>query len=127
MKLEQWHKHKENLQNTSEDLEQEKEMYRELYRQNSVEEEDQRQKSICLWLKAEDKNTSFFRNNIKLRRVGNQIEKIEADGKEITDQEEIKEAAFNHFKSLLSAAPQQTDSSEFLSAVESKISDTQNK
>jgi len=69
--MEQWHKDKENTQHTSEDLEQEKEMYRELYRQNRVEEEDQRQKSRCLWLKAGDKNTSFFHNNIKLRRAGN--------------------------------------------------------
>jgi hypothetical protein len=79
---------------------QENEMYRELYRQNRVEEEEQRQKSRCLWLKAGDKNTSFFHNNIKLRRAGNQIDKIVAEGKEISDQEEIKEAAFNHFKSF---------------------------
>eukprot|EP00253_Pinus_taeda_P020133 PITA_20133 len=56
-----------------------------------------------------------------------EIDKIEVEGKEISDQEEIKEAAYNHFKSLLSTAPQQTDSPDFLSAVESKISDSQNK
>eukprot|EP00253_Pinus_taeda_P009755 PITA_09755 len=43
------------------------------------------------------------------------------------DQEEIKEAAHNHFKSLLSTAPQQTDNSKFLNAIESKITEAQNK
>eukprot|EP00253_Pinus_taeda_P014197 PITA_14197 len=94
---------------------------------NRAEEEDQRQKSRCLWLKAGDKNTYFFHNNIKLRRAGNQIDKIEVEGKQLSDQEEIKEAAHNHFKTLFSIAPQQTDNFEFLSEVESKISDAKNK
>eukprot|EP00253_Pinus_taeda_P033736 PITA_33736 len=68
-----------------------------------------------------------FHTLIQNQRAGNQIDKIEVEGKEIRDQEEIKEAAYNHFKSLLSTAPQQTDNPEFLSAVESKISDSQNK
>lgn len=101
-------------------------MYRELYRQNRIEEEEQRQKSRCLWLKAGDKNTYFFHNNIKLRRAGNQIDKIEVEGREFSEQEEIKEAAFNHFKSLLTTSPQQSDITDFLSAVEKKISDLQN-
>eukprot|EP00253_Pinus_taeda_P024119 PITA_24119 len=125
LNMEQWNKAKENIQYTTKDLDYEKEMYRELYRQNIAEEEDQRQKSHYLWLKDGDKNTSFFHNNIKLRRAGNQIDKIEVDGKQLSDQEEIKEAAHNHFKSLLSIAPQHTDS--FLNAVESKISEAQNK
>jgi len=74
-----------------------------LYRQNRVEEEELQQKSRCLSLNAGDKNTSFFHNNLKLRRAGNQIDKIIAEGKELREQEEIKEAAHNHFKSLLTA------------------------
>jgi len=101
-------------------------MYRNLYRQNRVEEEEQRQKSRCLWLRAGDKNTSFFHNNIKLKRAGNQIDKIVADGKEINDQEGIKEAALSHFKSLLTAALQPSDSTDFLRSVKSKITDSQN-
>lgn len=116
--MEQWNQEKENSHYTSEDIIHENEMYRELYRQNRVEEDEQRQKSRCLWLRAGDKNISFFHNNIKLRRAGNQIEKIVAEGKEISDQEGIKEAAFSHFKYLLSAAPQQSNSFDFLSVVE---------
>ena len=57
-KMEQWNQEKEDNQHTKEDQSQENEMFRELYRQNRVEEEEQRQKSRCLWLKAGDKNTS---------------------------------------------------------------------
>lgn len=92
-----------------------------------MEEEEQRQKSRCLWLRVGDKKTSFFHNNIKLRHARNQIEKIVAEGKEISDQEGIKEAALRHFQSLLSAAPQSSDSTDFLRSVESKISDLQNR
>ena len=57
----------------------------ELYRQNRHEEEELRQKSRCLWLKAGDTNTSFFHNNLKLIRAGNQINKILAEGKEVKE------------------------------------------
>lgn len=102
-------------------------MYKELYCQNRVEEEEQRVKSRCLWLKAGDKNTTFFHNNIKLRRAGNQIDKIEADGKVLKDQEEIKNAAHNHFKALLTAAPHQIDSADFLSTIERKLTENHNR
>ena len=52
----------------------------DLYKQNRLEEEEIRQKSKCLWLKAGDKNTAFFHNNLKIRRAGNQIEKIQVEG-----------------------------------------------
>lgn len=95
-------------------------MYKELYRQNRLEEEEQRKKSRCLWLRAGDKNTSFFHNSLKLRRAGNQIERIMVDGKKISDQEEIKEATYRHFKCLLSADSQTQDNAEFLRPIEKK-------
>eukprot|EP00253_Pinus_taeda_P036322 PITA_36322 len=103
--IEKWHKEKEQTQPTAEDIDKEKSMYTKLYRQNRVEEEEQRMKSRCLWLKAGDKNTSFFHNNIKTRRARNQIDKIEVEGRELQEQEEIKNAAFEHFKALLTADP----------------------
>eukprot|EP00253_Pinus_taeda_P005207 PITA_05207 len=125
--LEQWNQEKERIQYTEEDQYKENEMYKELYRKNRMEEEEQRQKSRCLWLKAGDKNTSFFHNSLKLRRAGNQIERIMVEGKEIRDQEEIKEAAYRHYKSLLSADLQPQDNVEFLSPIENKMSDSQNR
>eukprot|EP00253_Pinus_taeda_P022245 PITA_22245 len=126
MEMERWHKEKEQAQHTTEDIEKEKSMFMELYRQNRVEEEEQRMKSRCLWLKAGDKNTSFFHNNVKTRRARNQIDKIEVDGRELKEQEEIKNAAFEHFKALLTADPQQNDSASFLSVLESKIKEEHN-
>lgn len=101
-------------------------MYKELYRQNRVEEEEQRMKSRYLWLKAGDKNTSFFHNNVKTRRARNQIGKIEVEGRELKAQEEIKNAAFDHFKALLMVDPRQNDSEAFLSVIESKINEEHN-
>eukprot|EP00253_Pinus_taeda_P018186 PITA_18186 len=126
VEMESWHKEKEQTQYTAEDLEKEKNLYKELYRQNRVEEEEQRMKSRCLWLKAGDKNTSFFHNNVKTRRANNQIDKIEVEGRELKDQEEIKNAAFNHFKALLLADSQQNDPDAFLSAIERKITEEHN-
>eukprot|EP00253_Pinus_taeda_P030711 PITA_30711 len=97
-----------------------------LYRQNRQEEEELRQKSRCLWLKARDKNTSFFHNNLNLRRAGSQIDTIQAEGKEIKEREEIKEAAHTYFKTLLISEELPPDSIEFLQQVNSKISDQQN-
>lgn len=77
LEMERWHKEKEQMQYTAEDLNKEKELYKELYRQNRMEEEEQRIKSRCLWLKAGDKNTSFFHNTVKIRRAINQINRIE--------------------------------------------------
>eukprot|EP00253_Pinus_taeda_P015816 PITA_15816 len=94
--------------------------------ENRQEEEEIRQKSRCIWLKAGDKNTAFFHNNLKIRRVGNQIDKIQVDGKEIKEREKIKEAAHNYFKNLLSAGDQRVDSIDFLQQINSKINEQQN-
>lgn len=124
--LEQWNQEKEDQQISKEDQSQENEMFKELYRQNREEEEEQRQKSRCLWLKAGDKNTSFFHNNLKIRRARNQIDKITVEGKELSEQEEIKEVAHSHFKSLLTADLQYMDSTDFLQPVECKMNAHQN-
>jgi len=79
-KLEKWNKEKESQQVTEQDKAQEAELFAALYQQNRNEEEEFRQKSICLWIQAGDKNTTFFHNNLKIRRVGNQINKIHVAG-----------------------------------------------
>eukprot|EP00253_Pinus_taeda_P005862 PITA_05862 len=124
--LEQWNQDKERTQFTEEDQAKENEMYRDLYKQHREEEEELRQKLRYLWLKAGDKNTSFFHNSLKIRRATNHIERIMIEGRELRDQEEIKEVAFNHFSALLTADPQLVDSVDFLSAIENKITADQN-
>ena len=125
-KLTEWNQEKEKAQDTEEDLKKENELYMELYKQNRAEEEEQRQKSRCLWLKSGDKNTSFFHNSIKLRRAGNNIGKIAVEGSELTEQREIKEAATRHFQNLLSADPHYIGNPDFLKIIENKITGEQN-
>eukprot|EP00253_Pinus_taeda_P010548 PITA_10548 len=125
--IDSWHSEKEQMQPTMDDIEKEKSMFMELYRQNRLEEEEQRLKSRCLWLKAGDKNTSFFHNNVKLRRARNQIDKIEVDGRVLQDQEEIKKAAYDHFQALLTADPQHYEGADFLSPIENKIKEEHNR
>eukprot|EP00253_Pinus_taeda_P031912 PITA_31912 len=115
----------EGLQDTEEDTNKESDLLKELYNQNRREEEEQRQQSRCLWLNSGDKNTSFFHNNLKLRRAANNIDKITVEGGILSDQEEIKNAASRHFHSLLTAEPNYHENPDFLSPVENKISENQ--
>eukprot|EP00253_Pinus_taeda_P001792 PITA_01792 len=125
LKLAQWNQEKECAQDTEEDQRKENELYKELYKQNRMEEEEQRQKSRCLWLNSGDKNTSFFHNSLKLRRAGNNIERIKVEERVLTDQEEIKDAASRHFQTLLTADPNYLENPDFLNIMENKISEAQ--
>lgn len=125
-KLEQWNQEKERSQDTEEDQIKENELYKELYKQNRREEEEQRQKSRCLWLKSGDKNTSFFHNSLKLRRAGNNIERIIVEGRDLREQVEIREATTRHFQALLTADPHHMENLDFLNIIENKISEAQN-
>jgi len=68
---------KENEEETKENHLPEKSLFWEIYRENRKEEEVVRLKSRSLWLKVWDKNTTFFRNTMKIRRVRNQTDKIQ--------------------------------------------------
>eukprot|EP00253_Pinus_taeda_P010854 PITA_10854 len=125
MKLAQWNQEKECAQDTEEDQWKKNELYKELYKQNRMEEEEQRQKSRCLWLNSGDKNTSFFHNSLKLRRAGNNIERIKVEDRVLTDQEEIKDAASRHFQTLLTTDPNYLENLDFLNIMGNKISEAQ--
>jgi hypothetical protein len=58
-------------------------------------------KSRALWLKAGDKNTTFFHKQAKARQHRNSIDEIKkVDGEIINSFEEIKTEATSHFKTL---------------------------
>jgi len=66
------------------------------------EEEYWRQKSRSLWLKAGDRNTSFFHKQAQARRSFNTIFEIKEDRVTNKDFTSIKGAAFSHFEKLYS-------------------------
>lgn len=53
-------KAKENKQDSEEEYAHEKEIFLDLYKKNRQEEEEIKQKSRCLWLKAGDKIAAFL-------------------------------------------------------------------
>jgi len=105
---------KESKEEGKQDYLREKEIFWEIYRENRKEKEDARLKSRSLWLKAGDKNTSFFHNTMKIRRARNQIEKMQVESQEVKGAEELKKAAHQHFKNLLSANEEMAESEDFL-------------
>ena len=105
---------KENREEGKQDYLREKEILWEIYRENKKEEEEARLKYRSLWLKAGDKNTSFFHNIMKIRRARNQIEKIQVEIQEVKGAEELKKTSYQHFKNLLSANEEMAESEDFL-------------
>eukprot|EP00253_Pinus_taeda_P008374 PITA_08374 len=63
---------------------------------------------------------------LKLRRAGNNIERIKVEERVLNEQEEIKEAASRHFQTLLTADPNYLENPDFLNIMENKISEAQN-
>ena len=66
-----------------------------------------RPKPRSMWLNSGDTNTTFFHNTMQIRRAKNHIDKIQVDGQEIKGVEELKKAAHNHFKNLLTTNKKQ--------------------
>jgi len=79
-----------------------------------------RLKTRSLWLNTGDKNTTFFHNSMQIRRARNQINKIQVDGQEIKGVEELKKAAHNHFKNLLTANEETENYENFLQHTKKK-------
>lgn len=60
---------------------------------------------------------------MQIIRARNQIDKIQVDGQEIKGAEEIKKAAHNHFKNLLTTNEETTDHDNILEHTPKKIKD----
>ena len=66
-----------------------------------MEEDFWRQKAAMKWLVEGDKNTRFYQSWVKQKRVRLRIHKIHVNGREVTDDLEIKSSAVDFFKNLL--------------------------
>eukprot|EP00253_Pinus_taeda_P025214 PITA_25214 len=91
----------EGLYITPEILNKEATFQRNIHQSIRREEEHWRLKSRSLWLKAGDRNTSFFHRQYKARLSRNHITEIKNDeGKICNKFDQIKIAAENHYKEL---------------------------
>ncbi|XP_042023120.1 uncharacterized protein LOC121770455 [Salvia splendens] len=66
-----------------------------------MEEDFWRQKAALRWLDEGDKNTRFYQIWLKQKRIRLRIHKINSNGRELTDETEIKELAVEFFQNLL--------------------------
>eukprot|EP00253_Pinus_taeda_P008759 PITA_08759 len=89
------------------------------------EEEYWRLKSRSLWLKGGDRNTSFFHRQFRARLSRNHIAEIKTTTSQICKgNQQVKEAAEQHFQNLYSSNDQgeETEEIEFLNHIPSLVS-----
>jgi exonuclease III len=99
------------------------------FRSFRIEEEYWRIKSRSLWLKAGDRNTSFFHRQYRARLSRNHISEITtAEGQTCKGFKQIKEAAVRHYKHLYTADIQsnEEDIADLLFNIPSLISPEDN-
>jgi hypothetical protein len=82
-----------------------------------AEEEYWRLKSRSLWLKAGDRNSSFFHKQAQARKCSNSISEIKEENTIHKDNTSIKKAAFLHFKNLYSEEEELGQNSKLLEVV----------
>ncbi|XP_042003908.1 uncharacterized protein LOC121752883 [Salvia splendens] len=66
-----------------------------------MEEDYWRQKATHRWLAEGDKNTRFYQSWVRQKSVRLRIHSIHVNGRELTDEAEIKESAVEFYKNLL--------------------------
>eukprot|EP00253_Pinus_taeda_P003930 PITA_03930 len=100
--LEIHHLKSENEEITKESLDKEVELQKKFLKASLAEEEYWRVKSRRLWLKAGDRNSSFFHKQAQARKSFKSISEIKEEIINHKDIQSIKNDAFLHFKNLYS-------------------------
>ena len=103
-------------------LDKEVQLQQQYHKACLAEEELWRIKSRCLWLKAEDRNSSFLHRQAQARKCFNSITEIKEETIKHKDFASIKRAAFLHFKNLYSEEVNATQNSCLLDGVLPSIS-----
>jgi ribonuclease HI/exonuclease III len=116
----------ESAEITKEILDREAELQQKYHKACLSEEEYWRQKSRSIWLKAGDRNTSFFHKQAQARRNFNSISEIKEDATIHKDFISIKRATSSHFKNLYNEEGERAQNSKFLDVVPSKITNRMN-
>ena len=81
-------------------LEKETTMHRNLHAVYRIEEDYLRQKVICLWLNARDKNNSFFHKQAEGCKHYKEVKEIQIQGQVVQEFEEIKKVVCEHFQNI---------------------------
>ena len=63
-----------------------------------MEEEYARKKSRYLWLRASDKNTTFFHKHTEGRKIFKAVKEIQSQGHIIQEFKYVKKGAHDHFQ-----------------------------
>jgi len=107
----------EETEITKEDLDKETQLQQKFHKACLAEEEYWRLKSRSLWLKAGDRNSSFFHKQAQARKCFNSISEIKEENYILKDIANIKKAASDHFKNLYSEGMEVGHSSKLLDVV----------
>ena len=118
--------HLENAEITKEVLDREEELQQRFHKACLAEEEYWRQKSRSLWLKAGDRNSSFFHKQAQAWSSFNSILEIKEETITHNDFTSIKRETFSHFKNIYSEAGVIVQNSKFLDVVPSNITSRMN-
>eukprot|EP00253_Pinus_taeda_P015611 PITA_15611 len=116
----------ENEEITKEILETEAEIQQKLLKASLAEGEYWRIKSRRLWLKASDRNTSFFHKQAQARKNSNSITEIKEENSIHRGTQSIKTVAFQHFKKLYSEKEEQAQIPLTINEVPKRISNRKN-
>ena len=107
----------EDAEITKEALDKEAHLQQKFHKACLAEEEYWRQKSRSLWLKAGDRNSSFFHKQAQARKCSNSISDIKEENTIHNDNTSIKRATFLHFKNLYSEEVEMGQNSKLLEVV----------
>lgn len=116
----------ENEEIIKEILEKGADLQQKLLKASLAEEEYWRIKSRRLWLKAGDRNTSFFHKQAQARKNSNSIIEIREENSIHRDTQSIKNVAFQHFKKLYNEKEEQAKIPLTVNEVPKRISNRKN-
>eukprot|EP00253_Pinus_taeda_P017362 PITA_17362 len=119
--------HMESASITEEILDQENKLQQSYHKACLAEEEYWRLKSRNLWLRAGDRNTSFFHKQAQARKCFNTISEIKEDNGTHKEFADIKKAAFSHFQKLYSDDQESPQHQELLDIIPQAISSSMNR
>jgi len=108
-------------------LDKESQLQHKFHKACLAEEEFWRLKSRSLWLKAGDRNSSFFHKQAQARKCRNYISEIKRDNCTLQDFASIKKAASDHFEKMYSEDMEAGQNDNLLDVVPNLVTSRMNR